>query len=214
MGYASQKGPMVYEPRGPEAREEYQYKHHRWKVDRFQIENYSLGYVLSPSVKWWESIRIRQRKVTFINVGHELTICPLICEDLARQDPIADLIRTVGPSLVITILMDGPQTKERWSARYASVLSEDPGSAVITLTSAGMVDRWRRPKFNTPRYVALWNDGQGAEREIELEEDSVGVLLSLSVFGAKERSADGREESYDTNRVILGGVHQVRLPRK
>lgn len=214
MGYADRKGQMRYESPGGDDPDEQQHKHHRWKIDRFQVENYSLGYVLSPNVKWWESIRIRPRKVTFINVGNELTICPLICEDLARQDPIADLIRTVGPSLVITILMDGPQTKERWSARYASVLSEDPGSAVITLTSAGMVDRWRRPKFNTPRYVALWNDGQGSEREIELEEDSAGVLLSLSVFGVPERSADGRMESYPTNRVILGGVHQVRIPRK
>jgi hypothetical protein len=214
MGSADHKGEVSFKPPEPEDREDYQYKHHRWKVERYQIENYSLGYVLSPNMKWWESIRIRPRKVTFINVGNELTICPLICEDLARQDPIADLIRTVGPSLVITILMDGPQTKERWSARYASVLSEDPGSAVITLTSAGMVDRWRRPKFNVPRYVALWNDGQGAEREIELEEDAVGVLLSLSVSPVPERSADGRVESYPTNRVILGGVHQVRIPRK
>ncbi|HEY9284871.1 MAG TPA: hypothetical protein VIP46_15545 [Pyrinomonadaceae bacterium] len=212
MGYSNQKkGRVFYESPGTKAPDDYQHKHHRWKVDRFQIENYSLGYVLSPNMKWWESIRIRPRKVTFINVGNELTICPLICEDLARQDPIADLIRTVGPSLVITILMDGPQTKERWSARYASVLSEDPGSAVITLTSAGMVDRWRRPKFDTPRAIALWNDGQGSEREIVLEKDSIGILLSLSVSGVSERSADGRLESYPTNRVILGGIHQVRM---
>lgn len=191
--------------------ENIQYKHHRWKVDRFQIENYSLGHALSPYKKWWESIKIRQRKVTFINVGNELTICPLICEDLARQDPIADLIRTVGPSLVITILMDGPQKKERWSARYASVLSEDPGCAVITLTSAGMVDRWNHPYLPPSRIVALWNDGQGSEREIVLEKDAVGILLSLSVSGVKETAADGRTESYATNKVILGGIHQVRL---
>lgn len=189
-----------------------QYKHHRWKVEKFQIQNYSLGHALSPHKRWWESIKIRQRKVTFINVGNELTICPLICEDLARQDPIADLIRTVGPSLVITILMDGPQKKERWSARYASVLSEDPGCAVITLTSAGMVDRWGgHPYLPASRAVALWNDGQGLEREIELEKDAVGILLSLSVSGFTERSADGRKESYATNRVILGGIHQIRL---
>src|SRR5687768_17746605 len=37
----------------------------------------------------------------------------LICEDLARQDPIAELVRHVGPTLVVTILMDGPQLKNR-----------------------------------------------------------------------------------------------------
>lgn len=203
---------VVYDPPGAKMESsDIQYKHHRWKVDRFQIENYSLGHALSPFKDWWEAIKIRRRKVTFINVGNELTICPLICEDLARQDPIADLIRTVGPSLVITILMDGPQTKERWSARYASVLSEDPGSAVITLTSVGMVDRWRHPYLQPRRIVALWNDGQGSEREIELEKDSVGILLSLSVSGDEEISADGRGELYKTNRVILGGVRQIRL---
>jgi hypothetical protein len=158
---------------------EIQHKHHRWKLDRNQITNYSLGSILSPGKDWWEAIKIKRRKVTFINVAEELTICPLICEDLARQDPIADLIRTVGPSLVITILMDGPQKKERWSARYASVLGEDPGSAVITLTSFGMVDRWRHSfQAAGSRVVALWNDGKGSEREIELEKGSVGILLS------------------------------------
>jgi hypothetical protein len=188
-----------------------QFKHHRWKLERYQITNYSLGHVLSPDKEWWEAIKIRRRKVSFINIGRELTICPLICEDLARQDPIADLIRTVGPSLVITILMDGPQKKDRWSARYASVLSEDPGSAVITLTSLGMVERWRHPYHQHSRVVALWNDGKGLERE--LEEGAVGILLSLSVSGDKEPTADGRIENYATNTVTLGGIQQVRASR-
>jgi hypothetical protein len=190
-----------------------QFKHHRWKLERYQITNYSLGHVLSPDKEWWEAIKIRRRKVSFINIGRELTICPLICEDLARQDPIADLIRTVGPSLVITILMDGPQKKDRWSARYASVLSEDPGSAVIALTSLGMVKRWRHPHHEPSRVVALWNDGKGLEREIELEEGAVGILLSLSVSGDKEPTADGRVENYATNIVTLGGIQQVHPHR-
>src|SRR6185436_9889999 len=105
-----------------------------WRLTRTQVKQYQLGGSLLSKKEWWEGTKLVSRKVTFINVGENLTICPLICEDLARQEPIADLIRTVGPSLVITILMDGPQKRERWSARYASVLSEDPGSAVITLT--------------------------------------------------------------------------------
>lgn len=212
MGDTEQKGKQrtVYKPLESEMNEvRIQYKHHRWKMDRFQIQNYNLGNALSPHKHWWESIKIRRRKVTFINVGNELTLCPLICEDLSRQDPIADLIRTVGPSLVITILMDGPQKRERWSARYASVLSEDPGCAVITLTSAGMVDRWTPPTGNTSRAVALWNDGQGSEREITLEKNAIGVLLSLSVSPGREVSADGREENYPTNQIILGGIRQV-----
>lgn len=67
----------------------------------------------------------------------------LVCEDLARQDPAADLIRAVGPNLLIALLMDGPQLSGRWPARYASVLAEDPGTSVLTLTSLGMAERSR-----------------------------------------------------------------------
>jgi hypothetical protein len=186
-----------------------QHKHHRWKLDRSQITKYSLGHILSPSRHWWEAIKIPQRKVTFVNVGEEVTICPLICEDLARQDPIAELIRTVGPSLVITVLMDGPQKMDRWSARYASVLAEDPGSAVIALTSAGMVRRWRPPHRETSNVVALWNDGRGSAREIELETNSIGVLLGLCTESHREPTADGRVELFGTNTITLGSIHQV-----
>ena len=118
-----------------------QYKHHRWKLDSSQVKQYGLSQVMDYNTVWWESIKVPRRRVSFLNIGDSITICHLICEDLARQDPIADLIRHVGPSLVVTILMDGPQKADRWSSRYASVLSEDPGCSVITLTSFGMVRR-------------------------------------------------------------------------
>lgn len=188
-----------------------QYKHHRWKLNRAQITQYGLGHVLSPNKNWWEAIKIERRKVTFINIGEKLTICPLICEDLARQDPIADLIRTVGPSLVITILMDGPQKTDRWSARYASVLSDDPGSAVVTLTNYGMVQRWNPPDRPLSQAVALWNDGQSPPREIEIEKGAVGILLSLCIKEEREEVADGRVEKYSTGAVTLGGIHQIHL---
>lgn len=189
--------------------EEIQHKHHRWRLNRSQIETYNLGHILSPNKDWWEAIKIRRRKVTFVNIGEELTLCPLICEDLARQDPIADLIRTVGPSLVITILMDGPQKKERWSAKYASVLAEDPGCAILTLTSLGMVKRSLPPNVSPSRIVALWNDGVSFAREIELKDGAAGVLLSISVEARTEVMADGRKETKSTNCVKLGGIHQI-----
>jgi hypothetical protein len=45
---------------------------------------------------------------------------------------VAELLRDVGPTLVVTILLDGPQLGSRWTARCASVLADDPGSAVLT----------------------------------------------------------------------------------
>jgi hypothetical protein len=187
-----------------------QYKHHRWKLEKSQIVQYQLGGALSPTKVWWEAIKIGNREVNFVNIGDLLTVCPLICEDLARQDPIADLIRTVGPTLVVSILMDGPQLLKRWAAKYASVLGDDPGSAVITLTSYGMVRRSLVEGFEPSRIIALWSSPE-AKVEIELEEGAEAVLLSLSVDERKEKAADGREEIAGTPSLSLGGIRQIKL---
>ena len=186
-----------------------QSKHHRWKLSKSQIIKYNLGHVLTPNKNWWEGIEIKRREVNFINIGEEVTICPLICEDLARQDPIADLIRTVGPSLVVTILMDGPQNFERWPAKYANVLSEDPGCAVITLTSMGMVKRNNPKVGRNTNSIAIVSDCEGQTNEIELQENSVGVLLNLCLTPKSVKLADGRVDQIPTNKLIVGSIHQL-----
>ncbi len=186
-----------------------QYKHHRWKLDEGQIKQYGLSTVLDPKKQWWEAIKVERRRVSFVNLGNRLTICPLICEDLARQDPIADLIRHVGPNLVVTILMDGPQKADRWASRYAGVLSEDPGSAVIALSSYGMVRRWSTPYRQLSNVVALWNDGKTPAREIELAQGAEGILLRLKVESECEPIADGRIEMFATAKISLADVIQV-----
>src|SRR6185295_13666926 len=72
-----------------------QQKHHRWKIDTHQIQQYNLGGVLTGGKDWWEAIDIGERRITFLAPNGWLTLCPLICEDLARFDPISDLIRGV-----------------------------------------------------------------------------------------------------------------------
>ena len=62
-------------------------------------------------------------------------------KDLAQIDEAAHVMRSVGPTIVIIPLLDGPQLSSGWAARYASVLADDPGSAVLTLTSYGMACR-------------------------------------------------------------------------
>lgn len=187
-----------------------QYKHHRWQLDRSQIRNYGLSNVLDPKKVWWESIKIPKRRVSFLNVGDRITISHLICEDLARQDPIAELVRHVGPSLVVTILMDGPQLRNRWSARYATVLSDDPGCSVITLTSLGMVKRHNSEFGLMSRVIALWNESNsGHSREIELAQGAEAVLLTLHIDEIPEKTADGREERIATSVVKLDDVIQI-----
>lgn len=189
-----------------------QYKHHRWRFDRSQIRRYGLSSVLDPEKVWWESIKVPKRRVSFLNVGDRLTISHLICEDLARQDPIAELVRAIGPSLVIAILMDGPQLRNRWSSRYATVLSEDPGSSVITLTSLGMVNRYQSEFGKSSRTIGLWNDNRaGDSREIELAQGAEAVLLTLSLEREPEKTADGREELHPTSVLHLNDVIQIYL---
>ncbi|HRI04881.1 MAG TPA: hypothetical protein PLL77_14170 [Pyrinomonadaceae bacterium] len=192
-----------------------QYKHHRWRFDSSQIRRYGLSSVLDPKKVWWESIKIPKRRVSFLNVGDRLTISHLICEDLARQDPIAELVRAVGPSLVIAILMDGPQLRNRWSSRYATVLSEDPGSSVITLTSLGMVKRYQSEFGKASRTIGLWNDNRaGDSREIELAQGAEAVLLTLSLDREPEKTADGREEEHPTSVLHLNDVIQIYLKQE
>jgi hypothetical protein len=87
---------------------------------------------------------------------------------------------------------DRPQLTSRWSARYASVLADDPGSAVVTLTSYGMVQRSRPQGRDASRVVALWKDPARGAREIPLESGADAIPLSVCMDRATRRSGDGR----------------------
>ena len=104
----------------------------------------------------------------------------LVCEDLAQNDDVAEVIRSIGPTIVSTALLDGPQLTSRWSARYASVLADDPGSAVMTLTSFGMAQRSRPSGHESSPVIALWKDPAQGTREISLEPGAQGVLLTIA----------------------------------
>jgi hypothetical protein len=193
-----------------------QHKHHRWVLDKSQIVQYGLGGRLNPSFSYAENIAMRERTLNFFALRPALSICALICEDLARPDPVADAIRAVGPNLVIALLMDGPQLVSRWPARYATVLADDPGSSVLTLTNLGMAQLSRplnEPKVS--RVIALWKDAQrGGPNQIELPPDADGVVLSLAVEQHEEWTADGRSDGGVSGYPILSGVHPVSERRK
>ncbi|HZR83266.1 MAG TPA: hypothetical protein VFD92_19385 [Candidatus Binatia bacterium] len=183
-------------------------KHHPWRLDRSQLRQYSLGGRLDPNVQWWEDIRIHRREVT-INVCYPwLAFCVLICEDLARQEPISNLVRAIGPNLVIALLMDGPQLGNRWPSRYASVLADDPGSSVLTVTSIGMSELSRAGSgVSRSRVIAMWRDARsGPAEEIELPPDKDAAVISLTEERATEWTADGRDDGGVAGFPVLSGV--------
>jgi hypothetical protein len=187
-----------------------QNKHHRWALDESQIYQYHLAGALHPHVRWWEAMEVPARSLQFVSVGEEITIVSLVCEDLAETDQLADVIRSVGPTVVFTVLLDGPQLASRWAARYASVLADDPGSVVLTLTSFGMVQRSRPPGREASPIVALLKDAEHGFREIPLEPGAQAVLLTACGSRAIRRTADGRRP-VDTGTHYFGAaVHQIR----
>jgi hypothetical protein len=186
-----------------------QNKHHRWLVDKGQILNYHLGSSLHPRKKYWENIMLEERKVNFVSSNDGLTMCHLICEDLARHDPVSGLVRSVGPNFVIALLFDGPQLSNRWSARYASGLADDPGSSVLTVSPLGMVLRSRPKGVKESRVIALWKDSENGPQEIDIAPEKSGVLLSLSVIFKKEWTADGRHDGGMTSGLMLSGFESI-----
>jgi len=196
-----------------------QSKHHRWCLDAEQILQYQLAGRLPPSDAIWEDIELPPRKLHFVTLGRWMTWSVLICEDLARQDPAADLIRSVGPNLLITLLMDGPQLRGRWPGRYASVLAEDPGTSVLTLTSLGMAERSRPPMKTTgrradkSRSVALWRDVELGEQEISLDAGDDACILTLLCKSRQEVSADGRGDGNQAHFPVFAGYKSFATGR-
>src|SRR5262245_52880898 len=186
-----------------------QNKHHRWSLDAGQIHQYHLGGALHPDVQWWEAMDVPRQSLQFVTLGEEITVVSLVCEDLAENDQVAEVIRAVGPTGVITVLLDGPQLTSRWAARYASVLADDPGSAVLTLTSFGLVQRSRPGDLDPSRVVALWKDPERGLREIPLEPGAQAVLLTACGSPATRRAADGRWPVDTGTHLYDVAVHQI-----
>ena len=187
-----------------------QSKHHRWSLDDAQIRQYHLASALHPHTRWWEAIEVPRRSVQFVELGGGVTLTSLVCEDLAQTDEVAGVIRAVGPTIVVTPLLDGPQLSSRWGARYAGVLADDSGSAVLTLTSFGMAQRSRPPGHHPSPVVALWKGPGQDVREIPLERGAHGILLSAAAGPAVRRSFDGRRPGHDGSGFHGVNVQQVR----
>lgn len=191
----------------------FQLKHHRWMLDSSQIKRYHLGSVLDPEFDWWERINLSQREVSFVSFRDRTCIATLICEDLARIDPVQRALRSVGPNLIFVLLMDGPQLEYRWPGRYATALADDPGCGVLTLTSMGFVKRSWVPGEEEFRQIALWKESATTRvRELRLPRDHHALLVTLSQSRKPDFSMDGRPNLLGTIQFNLSGVIAIKDP--
>ncbi|WP_428407215.1 hypothetical protein [Hyphococcus sp.] len=184
-----------------------QSKHHRWRLDETQIETYRLSHILNKGLDTWEKLPPRNRKLNFFRFRDSSSFATLICEDLARIDPGQEVLRSIGPDLVIAILMDSAQINERWPARYATVLADDPGSSVLTLTSFALVQRSNEqrirqaeaagdPQPHCSSSIGLWKDASiWSSKSIELPVNAEAVLITISNERRKSSTLDGREST-------------------
>lgn len=192
-----------------------QNKHHRWRLDRRQAEGYALDFDNDyENDQWWEDIDVGNRQLPFFGLRKDMSVTTLICEDLARADPAMSVIRAVGPNLVIALLMDGPQLETRWPGRYATVLADDPGSAVLSFTCSAMVDRsnWRQAR--PARTIGLIRDANGRTQEVPLPQDSLGVLLTLESVKKHQTTLDNRSDNEVSRQLKLRHMLPLFLDEK
>src|SRR5205085_593635 len=138
----------------------------------------------------------------------------LVCEDLARVEPVQPVLREMGPSLLFALLMDGPQYEARWAAKSATVFADDPGSSVLILTSLALVRRSIKLRFKHSKPamvpIALWHEpGKGA-REIPLAPDAHAVHFTLQTRNVREVTLDGRDDRRTAEEFRLSRPHSEK----
>jgi len=173
-------------------------KHHRWRLDRAQVEAYGLSSVLTPSVSnWWESSIVGQREMQFHRFRKDSAFAALICEELARSDTCHDILRSVGPNLVFALLMDSAQIPVRWPGQYAAALSDDPGCAVLSFTSNALVERSNFARTGGSKSVALWRDEKRGTVTMDMPDGkgARGILLSLWSEIVKDQTIFGKRSA-------------------
>lgn len=189
-------------------------KHHRWMLNRYQIERYGLQAALPHSKDggYWEHISLNHREIHVNAFRGSSVFTVMICEDLARSDPVHEPLRAVGPNLVFVLLMDGPQVEQRWAARYSLGLAEDPGSSVLTLTSRALVARANEGYEPQSWSVGIWQDGDGhSPKRIVCPPGTDAIVVSLKGQETTESTLDGRSNTYTRVWQIQGEPEGLRL---
>ena len=91
------------------------------------------------------------------------------------------------------------------------MLAEDPGSAVLTVTSLGMVLRSNMPGEPESREIALWKELSGRAKALKLPRGDQALLVTLTSRMVEQFSLDGRGDGGSTVQFELGAAQGVRF---
>ncbi len=70
-------------------------------------------------------------------------VAVLICEDLSNQITFGSIVQEFEIDWLFVPVMDGAQTKKRWTAKYAKRFAEDSGTSVLVTTCGALVSAHR-----------------------------------------------------------------------
>lgn len=114
-----------------------------YSISSREGDRYGVGDALKLEARE-EDLAVRSPRVL------EVLECPLgrtallICEDLANHTALATVIDALEVDWLIVPVMDGVQTEQRWTAKYAARYAEDQGVTTVVATCGALVAAHRR----------------------------------------------------------------------
>jgi len=148
---------------GPSGRELWtQDKHHPYSISAEQIAQWGLQRQLGK-VKRNEVGTSTRKKVVIRDIPGSGRFCVVVCEDLARSEPVQNAIRDFGVDMGVVVVMNGLFSESGWRLRHAVNLAEEPGSRIAIGNSCAILARMEprptSPDLRSLAYYVLPNHG-------------------------------------------------------
>jgi hypothetical protein len=116
-----------------------QHKQRPWTLDAFQQSRYGLANAFlheTQVVERTEDIELSQPpSIWALDDPGFGRLVILICEDLARCDPARGVAVALGPTHVVSPVMDASLASGRWACAAAAALVDEPGARVFVVNS-------------------------------------------------------------------------------
>jgi predicted amidohydrolase len=165
------------------------HKLHRYEISRREQDRYGLADVFDE-IDRLEDIAVAPFELEVLDtaIGR---IAVVICEDLSAVELLEPLVSELGLDWLLAPVLDGSQTRQRWTARLGERYAER-GTALVVATSLGLVSQHCRFEAEKvpPNPIA----------------PHVGLVVRPTLHGAQIDSlppADGPPPLYHAEPVVI-----------